>query len=102
MLIGPKFFGRLYAAPLQKRPQPWPPQTPSLLDRSISTHTMPRDAKYDIQSLAPGRGGNERYSELVGHVSITTRNRYIEIDLAMKEKASKNCELVKQNESVPC
>ena len=32
-------------------------------------------------------------SDWLGHVSITTTNRYIEIDLAMKAKALEACDL---------
>lgn len=73
-------------------------KAPSLLNRRISPHTMRHTTALHL--LQAGVEVNVIRSWL-GHVSIATTSRYIEIDLAMKEKALKHCEFAGQNESIP-
>jgi len=72
--------------------------TSSLPQRGISPHTIRHTTA--MHMLQAGVETNVIRSWL-GHVSIATTDRYVEIDLAMKEKALRNCELVEQNDSLP-
>lgn len=63
---------------------------PSLRDWAISPHTLRHTTAMHL--LQSGVEVNVIRSWL-GHVSIATTNRYIEIDLAMKAKALETCEV---------
>ena len=71
--------------------------TPSLRDQKVTPHTFRHTTAMHL--LQSGVEVNVIRSWL-GHASITTTNRYIEIDLAMKRKALETCE-VGQTESQP-
>jgi integrase/recombinase XerD len=63
---------------------------PSLGDRKVTPHTLRHTTAMHL--LQSGVEVNVIRSWL-GHVSIATTNRYIEIDLAMKAKALETCQL---------
>jgi site-specific recombinase XerD len=71
--------------------------TPSLNGQKVTPHTIRHTTAMHL--LQSGVEVNVIRSWL-GHVSITTTNRYIEIDLAMKRKALETCE-VGQNVDSP-
>jgi site-specific recombinase XerD len=62
----------------------------SLRDRSVTPHTLRHTTAMHL--LQSGVEINVIRSWL-GHVSLATTNRYVEIDLAMKAKALKTCEV---------
>jgi integrase/recombinase XerD len=64
--------------------------TPGLQGRRITPHTFRHTTAMHL--LQSGVEVNVMRSWL-GHPSIVTTNRYIEIDLAMKRKALETCEL---------
>lgn len=63
---------------------------PSLRDRSVTPHTLRHTTAMHL--LQSGVEINVIRCWL-GHVSLATTNRYVEIDLAMKAKALKTCEV---------
>ena len=63
---------------------------PNLRDRRVTPHTLRHTTAMHL--LQSGVEVNVIRSWL-GHVSISTTNRYIEIDLAMKRKALASCEV---------
>lgn len=63
---------------------------PSLRDRNVTPHTLRHTTAMHL--LQSGVEINVIRCWL-GHVSLATTNRYIEIDLAMKAKALKTCEV---------
>ncbi len=69
---------------------------PSLHDRHVTPHTLRHTTAMHL--LQSGVEINVIRSWL-GHVSLATTNRYIEIDLAMKAKALETCEV--KNGTVP-
>jgi site-specific recombinase XerD len=62
----------------------------SLANRQVTPHTFRHTTAMHL--LQSGVEVNV-ISSWLGHVSITTTNRYIEIDLAMKAKALESCDL---------
>lgn len=64
---------------------------PSLRGRRVTPHTLRHTTAMHL--LQSGVEVNVIRSWL-GHVSISTTNRYIEIDLAMKAKALETCEVI--------
>lgn len=71
---------------------------PSLRGRKVTPHTLRHTTAMHL--LQSGVEVNVIRSWL-GHVSIATTNRYIEIDLAMKAKALETCELGPDQLPVP-
>jgi site-specific recombinase XerD len=65
-------------------------QMPNLRDRNVTPHTLRHTTAMHL--LQSGVEINVIRSWL-GHVSLATTNRYVEIDLAMKAKALKTCEV---------
>jgi site-specific recombinase XerD len=63
---------------------------PSLHDRSVTPHTLRHTTAMHL--LQSGVEINVIRSWL-GHASLATTNRYVEIDLAMKSRALKTCEV---------
>jgi len=70
--------------------------TPSLCGKRITPHTFRHTTAMHL--LQSGVEVNVIRSWL-GHVSLTTTNRYVEIDLAMKAKALEVCEVQSDNRS---
>ena len=68
--------------------------TPSLQGRKITPHTFRHTTAMHL--LQAGLEVNLIRSWL-GHVSISTTNRYIEIDLTMKRRALETCEVGPKN-----
>ena len=71
---------------------------PKLSDRKITPHTLRHTTAMHL--LQSGVEVNVIRSWL-GHVSITTTSRYIEIDLAMKAKALEACQPIGETSVAP-
>jgi site-specific recombinase XerD len=72
--------------------------TPSLSGQKVTPHTIRHTTAMHL--LQSGVEVNVIRSWL-GHVSLTTTNRYIEIDLAMKKKALEVCEVGEREGETP-